>query len=189
MRAIRRLIIDILLLLQIDRIYQALTRLIDDCSSERLASRLGEDRAIVRQGHGSVIIDGPFENFSLGQHSHLKSDTYIHTAGGVSIGRYFHTGRGLTIFSSRHVWRCAETIPYARESELSPVKIGDFVWFGANVTVLPGTTVEDGCVIGADSVLRGHYPRGSVVIGNPAVIVGYRDEKHFEEKLREGAYF
>lgn len=51
----------------------------------------------VPQGEGGVFIAHP-ENFKIAPTSHLKSNTYIECSGGVSIGEYFHTGRGLTIF-------------------------------------------------------------------------------------------
>lgn len=36
----------------------------------------------------------------------------IECSGGVEIGEYFHTGKGLTIFSINHNYDSAETIPY-----------------------------------------------------------------------------
>ena len=55
----------------------------------------------VQQGSGGLQI-GHANNFFIQNPSHLKSNTYIECEGGVTIGHYFHTGRGLTIFSSNH---------------------------------------------------------------------------------------
>ena len=39
------------------------------------------------------------------------------------------------------------------------------------MTILPNTTIEKNCIIGAGSVIKGHIPEGSVVVGNPAKII------------------
>jgi len=51
------------------------------------------------------------------------------------------------------------------------ITIGNNVFIGNNCTILPNTTVGDNCIIGAGSVLRGQFPAGSVIVGNPAKVV------------------
>jgi len=51
-----------------------------------------------------------------------------------------------------------------------PIKVGDNVWFGAGVTVLPGVTIGNNCVIAAGSVVTKDIPPYSVAAGVPAVI-------------------
>ena len=53
------------------------------------------------------------------------------------------------------------------------VIIEEEVTIGANVTILAGVVVGRGCSIGAGSVLRNSTPPYSIVIGNPAKIVGF----------------
>ena len=55
-----------------------------------------------------------------------------------------------------------------------PVKIGDKVWIGGGVTILPGVTIGDNSVIGAGSVVTKDIPPYSVVVGNPAQIIKKR---------------
>ncbi|MGA9147611.1 MAG: acyltransferase [Candidatus Nanopelagicales bacterium] len=50
----------------------------------------------------------------------------------------------------------------------SPVRIGPDVWIGTKVSVLRGTTVGNGCVLAANSVIRGVVPPMSVMGGVPA---------------------
>jgi maltose O-acetyltransferase len=44
-------------------------------------------------------------------------------------------------------------------------------WLGAAVTVLPGTRLGSGCVVGASTLLRGEYPPNSLIVGIPGRVV------------------
>lgn len=55
---------------------------------------------------------------------------------------------------------------------LRDIYIGNNVFVGANVSILPGTIIGDNCIVGAGSVIKGNIPENSIVIGNPAKIVG-----------------
>lgn len=48
-----------------------------------------------------------------------------------------------------------------------PIKVGNDVWFGGSVTVLPGVTIGNNVVIGAGSVVVKDIPSGVVAVGNP----------------------
>lgn len=54
------------------------------------------------------------------------------------------------------------------------VIVEEDVWIGCNVTLLSGVCVSRGCVVGAGSVLRKTVPPYSIVVGNPAKVVGFR---------------
>ncbi len=142
----------------------------------------------VPQGEGGVRINGPRGAFKIGEGSHLKSDTFIDCSGGVEIGKYFHPGRGLTIFSTSHVWKGSNTLPYSKQVVNGPVKVGDGVWVGANVTLLPGVEIGDGAIIGAGSVVTKAVPVGAVVAGSPAVQISERDNEELRKLLIEKAF-
>ena len=61
--------------------------------------------------------------------------------------------------------------PDHREYITAPVKIGKNVWLGEGVIVLPGVTIEDGCVIGAHSIVNKDIPSASIAVGSPAKVV------------------
>lgn len=52
--------------------------------------------------------------------------------------------------------------------------VGNDVWIGQNVTVLPGVHIGDGAIIGADSVVSKDVPPYHIVGGNPAKIIRKR---------------
>lgn len=53
-----------------------------------------------------------------------------------------------------------------------PIHIGRGSWLGQRVAVLPGAHIGERCAIGANSVVRGEIPDGSVAVGSPAKVVG-----------------
>ncbi len=52
-----------------------------------------------------------------------------------------------------------------------PVTIGNNVWIGFDCCILPGTTIGDGAIVGARSVVSGNVPACSIFAGNPARLV------------------
>lgn len=69
---------------------------------------------------------------------------------------------------------------FSRRSEhgkfLKPVSIGKNCFIGANSMILPGTTIGNDCIIGGGSIVKGDFPDGSIICGNPARVVGDIDE-------------
>ena len=61
-----------------------------------------------------------------------------------------------------------------------PITVGDNVFIGARVSLLPGTTIGDNCIIGAGCVVKGKIPTDSIVVGNPAKVIG--SVREFAEK-------
>ena len=52
-----------------------------------------------------------------------------------------------------------------------PITVGNDVWFGGGVKVLPGVTIGDNCVIGAGSVVTKDIPANSLAVGNPCRVL------------------
>jgi maltose O-acetyltransferase len=59
----------------------------------------------------------------------------------------------------------------ARPRRRAPITVGDDVWLGRGVTVLPGATIGDHSVIAAGSVVRGEVPARVVAAGSPAKVL------------------
>jgi acetyltransferase-like isoleucine patch superfamily enzyme len=157
----------------------------------RIEKKCGCKINYIEQGFNGVKIiasNGDFSKFKIDATSHLKSDTLIECSGGVTIGRYFHTGRGLTIFSTNHNYESEIMIPYDNISINKPVIIKDFVWCGSNVTVVPGVTIGEGVVIGAGTVVTKDVPDYAVIGGNPHKIIKYRNIELFKKLKLNGRF-
>lgn len=58
-----------------------------------------------------------------------------------------------------------------------PITIGNNVWIGAHVCVLPGVTIGDNTVIGAGSIVTKNIPANVLAVGNPCKVVRPITEK------------
>lgn len=59
---------------------------------------------------------------------------------------------------------------------LKEIRVGDNCFIGARAMLLPGTTIGRNCIIGSGAVVKGNIPENSIVVGNPARIIGKTEE-------------
>ena len=71
---------------------------------------------------------------------------------------------------------------------IKDVEIGDFVWIGTNVMILPGTKIGEGAIIQGGSVVHGEIPPLAIAGGNPCKVFKYRDKEHFEKLKAESKF-
>lgn len=57
--------------------------------------------------------------------------------------------------------------------------VGNDVWIGQNTTILPGVHIEDGAIIGMNSVVGSNVPPYTIAAGNPAGVI----RKRFDDEL------
>ena len=72
-----------------------------------------------------------------------------------------------------------DEIPYNK----GPVIIENDVWIGQGATILSGVTIENGAVIGADSLVTKDVRSYEIVGGNPAKHINYRFESNIIDEL------
>ena len=61
--------------------------------------------------------------------------------------------------------------PNERPLSCTPVKIGNNVWLGENVSVMPGVTLGDNVIVGANAVVTHSFPDNVVIAGIPARVI------------------
>lgn len=133
-------------------------------------------------------ISGLNKSVEIGNYCNFNPNTRILGAGKVQIGNYFHTGENLTIITQNHNFDSGEAIPYGKERITKDVIIGDFVWLGHGVTIVPGIAIGEGAIVGAGAVVTKDIPSGAIVGGNPAKLIRYRDMVHFNKLKAEGKF-
>lgn len=135
---------------------------------------------------GKNVYIGTPENLKLGKNIFIGDNSRLCCEGGLEIGSYTQIGLDVLILTSNHNYKSKEMLPYDEYDYKQKVVIGKNCWLGARVTICPGVKIEDGAVIGAGSVVTKSVPRCAVVAGNPAVIIGHRDIKLYDELNEAG---
>jgi len=113
-----------------------------------------------------VIITCP-EKVIIGNDVAIAEFVHIWGRGGIEIGNDTLIASHCVITSETH---SINNLLYRETHENGAVVIGNNVWLGAGVIVLPGICIGDNSVIGAGSVVTKNVPANCVVAGVPAVI-------------------
>lgn len=112
---------------------------------------------------------------TIGSDCHIGAFNHITCVNKIVIGDGFVSGKWVTITDNAH--GTTELADLQKEVAIrdiytkGPVIIGKNVWIGDKATILPGVTIGDGVVVGANSVVTKNVPPYSVVGGNPAIIL------------------
>ncbi len=110
---------------------------------------------------------------SIGERSGIGMNSVVN--GPVTIGKYVNIGEELRIITRNHRFDRTD-IPMQEQgySEEKEVVIGDDVWIGHRVMILPGVHIGNGCVIGAGAVVTRDIPDYAVAGGVPAKVIRSR---------------
>ena len=142
--------------------------------------------SIVNIGEGCQISKGVSINADSGSQISLGSNTTFFSnvliSGNVKIGDGVLFSSNINIISTTHCIDGKDWIRHLDKEYIkqngslkdSPIVIGDECWIGLNVVILPGTILGKGCVVGANSVVKGSFADFSIIGGIPAKILKYR---------------
>ena len=111
---------------------------------------------------------------SLGKKAYIGRGSYIGVHDSIAIGDYTSVGAYCYIISANHLCDSRD-IPISEQGFYgAPINIGNDVWIGTHVVVLPGVSIGDGAIIGAGSIVNRSIPAYEVWAGNPARFIKKR---------------
>ncbi|MDD4889935.1 MAG: acyltransferase, partial [Phycisphaerae bacterium] len=128
-----------------------------------------------------VQLTAPSGSIAIGSRCHLAPFTVVLGHGGVTIEDYVGIAAGAKIYSISE-WPgdgkrvAGPMVPQAdRGLRIAPVTIRRDAFIGANAVILPGVTIGEGAVVGANSLVGHDVPPWTIVLGTPAMPVGKRE--------------
>lgn len=140
---------------------------------ERAALRVGDDCYI-----GRFVELGPSGTITVGDRTSIQDRSIL--VGDVTVGRNCLLSLNVLMTSGTHYFAKWPHLPIRDQDNLvsaspegkaqhsRPIIVGEDCWIGMNAVVMPGVTIERGCVVGANAVVTKDLPAYSVVAGTPA---------------------
>ncbi len=131
-------------------------------------------KEILGSTKNSLLIESNFYcdygyNISVGENFYMNHNGVILDGAKVEFGDNVFIGPNCGFYTAGH------PIDYIQRNKgleyAKPIKVGNNVWFGGNVVVLPGVTIGDNVVIGAGSVVTKDIPSDVIAHGNPCRVV------------------
>jgi maltose O-acetyltransferase len=134
----------------------------------RIFFRCGKDVIIKSRayfGNGEHVTIG--DRSQLGKNMRAESD--------LQLGDDVVMGPDVVIMSSSHAFDSVD-LPVNQQGgrPRRPVTIGNDVWIGTRVIILPGIQIGNHAIIGAGSVVTKNVPPLAIVAGNPAKVIRFR---------------
>lgn len=119
-------------------------------------------------GNGRLFIH---DNVSIGQDFHVIASGELHIGSGCLIsGNVFVT-------DTDHTFEYIDVPVFEQTDKITPTRIGENCFLGIGVRIQAGTTLGKGCIVGANSVVRGDFPDHCMIVGAPARVVKRYDSE------------
>ena len=128
-------------------------------------------KLLLKNSGQQVIIESGFYcdygyNIAIGERSYININCTILDGGLVTIGDDCLIGPNVQLLAVEH--DVDPKLRLEKHNYAKDITIGNNVWLGAGVILLPGVTIGNNSVIGAGSVVCKNVPASCVYAGNPA---------------------
>ena len=121
------------------------------------------------------------ENTIIGDGTRINGKIVIKGKGRVEFGKYCAIGEDVKIISSNHdsneinlQYALQKKIGLKAKTILKPVVIGNNVWIGDSVIILPGVNIGNGAILAAGSVVTNNVEPYAIVGGVPSKLIKFR---------------
>ena len=140
----------------------------------QMKARETKMRQILGKAKKSFLIEQPFYcdygyHIEIGENFYANHHCIILDGAKVTFGDNVWIAPNCGFYTAGHpieVEKRNQGIEYAK-----PITVGNNVWIGGNVVVLPGVTIGNNTVIGAGSVITKDIPDNVIAVGNPCKVL------------------
>jgi acetyltransferase-like isoleucine patch superfamily enzyme len=129
----------------------------------------------------NILLDEPGEGLRVGNFSNIGVQAFIGCSGYIEIGDNVMMGPRVNLLAENHNFARTDIVMKRQGVLRSFIKIADDCWIGANVTILPGVTVQNGSIISAGAVVTKDVPAYAIMAGVPAKVIGWRKQPGKDE--------
>jgi maltose O-acetyltransferase len=115
-------------------------------------------------------------NISIGKSTHITNRVILDGRGELKIGDNVLIGFESIIITLTHKFNDPSSLIRQQGTYSKAVSIGNDVWIGTRVIILPGVNIDDGAVLGSGAVVTKDIPAYSIAAGVPAKVIGQRGD-------------
>jgi len=152
-------------------------RLMEAVNATPAADRAGRDRLLRRLlaslGEGAVVRAPLYVDFgfhlSIGDRTFVNFGLVALDVAPITIGADCQIGPNVQLLTPIHPLDA--DLRRATWEQAAPITLGDNVWLGGGVIVLPGVTIGSDTVVGAGAVVSRDLPAGVLAVGTPARVL------------------
>lgn len=108
-------------------------------------------------------------NIHVGRDFYANYDVVMLDGGRITIGDYVLFGPKVGLYTSNHLFDPTER--QLGGCIAKPITIGNHCWLAANVSVMPGVTIGENTIVGANSVVTHDIPANVIAAGNPCRVL------------------
>jgi acetyltransferase-like isoleucine patch superfamily enzyme len=126
-------------------------------------------------GHNTILKGYHRNRMCIGDGAWIGQQCFLHSAGGITIGRNVGIGPGVKIITSRHAEEGIDKPILHSRIDFAPVVIEEDVDIGVGAILLPGVRLGRGAQVGAGAVVTKDVPPYGVAAGVPARVIRTRE--------------
>lgn len=153
---------------------RSLAQQINRLPLEQVEQIVAAERQLIEHSGQDMFIQPPLmveygHNITIGDHFYCNFDAIFLDKSTITIGDNVMVGPRVNFLTAGHPVDAKtrnEFYEYAK-----PIVVGNDVWIGGNVTILPGVTIGSDVVIGAGAVVTKDIPDHVIAVGNPARVL------------------
>jgi acetyltransferase-like isoleucine patch superfamily enzyme len=127
-------------------------------------------------GHRTMLCGDTRAELRIDDGTWIGPDCYLHSAGGIRIGRRTGIGPRVMMLTSTHQETSPPQAIIDAPLKFAAIDIGEGCDVGVGAVLLPGARLGDGVQIGAGSIVTGPLPAGTIAAGAPARVARRRGE-------------
>jgi acetyltransferase-like isoleucine patch superfamily enzyme len=139
-----------------------------------------------------VMVNGPISlepsRTWFGEDVSINPGLVVMGKGELRIGSHVHFGQNVRIITDNHNFDHPDALPYDSTSVPGDVVIGDCVWIGDSVLIVPGVEVGEGAILAAGAVVTRDVEPMAIVGGSPAALIRHRNREHYRSLREAGRY-
>lgn len=170
-----------------------LRRIYYKCKLRHMGKNVLIDSGVVMTGHENISIgdytwidqgvrlDAVLGPIAIGKRVHIAPGSILVSGGGIIIEDYVGISSGVKIYSQSEVPRDGKRmsgpmVPWQHKAyEQKPIVIKKDGFIGANAVILPGVTVHEGAVVGANTLISQDLPAYKIAVCRPPVVIQDRE--------------